>query len=258
VLSSRIAETIYFHALETSCELAEERGCHPSFADTRAATGELQFDAWNVVPDHVERWDALRERIKLRGLRNSLLVAIAPTATIASIAGCYECVEPQVSNLFKRETLSGDFLQVNRYLVEELKRLGLWTPEVRDAIKQAEGSVQGVAQIPESLRRVYRTAWEIPMRALIDMAAGRGAFIDQSASLNLFMESPSIGAMSPMYMYAWKKGIKTTYYLRSRPATKIAKTTLGNTAATTPKPGYTPVEAVACSLENPEACEACQ
>jgi ribonucleoside-diphosphate reductase alpha chain len=258
VLSSRIAETIYFHALETSCELAEERGCHPSFADTRAATGELQFDAWNVVPDHVERWDALRERIKLRGLRNSLLVAIAPTATIASIAGCYECVEPQVSNLFKRETLSGDFLQVNRYLVEELKRLGLWTPEVRDAIKQAEGSVQGVAQIPESLRRVYRTAWEIPMRALIDMAAGRGAFIDQSASLNLFMESPSIGAMSSMYMYAWKKGIKTTYYLRSRPATKIAKTTLGNTAATTPKPGYTPVEAVACSLENPEACEACQ
>ncbi|HSD18043.1 MAG TPA: ribonucleoside-diphosphate reductase subunit alpha [Thermomonas sp.] len=257
-LSNRIAEAIYFHALETSCELAEERGRHPSFADTRAASGELQFDAWNVLPEHAGRWDALRERIKQHGLRNSLLVAIAPTATIASIAGCYECVEPQVSNLFKRETLSGDFLQVNRYLVEELKKLGLWTAEIRDAIKQAEGSVQGVTQLPEALRAVYRTAWELPMRALIDMAAGRGAFIDQSASLNLFMESPSIGAMSSMYMHAWKQGIKTTYYLRSRPATKIAKTTLADSAAAAPEPGYTPAEAVACSLENPQACEACQ
>ena len=257
-LSAKIAETIYFHALETSCELAEERGRHPSFADTRAANGELQFDAWNVVPEHAERWNALRERIKQHGLRNSLLIAIAPTATIASIAGCYECVEPQVSNLFKRETLSGDFLQVNRYLVEELKKLGLWTPEVRDAIKQAEGSIQNVAQVPEALRAVYRTAWELPMRSLIDMAAGRGAFIDQSASLNLFMESPSIGALSSMYMYAWKQGIKTTYYLRSRPATKIAKTTVASATASAPKPEYAPVDAVACSLENPEACEACQ
>ena len=257
-LSAKIAETIYFHALETSCELAEERGRHPSFADTRAANGELQFDAWNVVPEHAERWNALRERIKQHGLRNSLLIAIAPTATIASIDGCYECVEPQVSNLFKRETLSGDFLQVNRYLVEELKKLGLWTPEVRDAIKQAEGSIQNVAQVPEALRAVYRTAWELPMRSLIDMAAGRGAFIDQSASLNLFMESPSIGALSSMYMYAWKQGIKTTYYLRSRPATKIAKTTVASATASAPKPEYSPVDAVACSLENPEACEACQ
>jgi ribonucleoside-diphosphate reductase alpha chain len=262
-LSAKIAETIYFHALETSVELAQERGRHPSFADTRAAAGELQFDAWGVVPGAAdgsgeERWQALRERIREHGLRNSLLIAIAPTATIASIAGCYECVEPQVSNLFKRETLSGDFLQVNRYLVAELKKLGLWTPEVRDAIKLAEGSIQGIAQIPEALQQVYRTAWELPMRALIDMAAGRGAYIDQSASLNLFMESPNIGAMSSMYMYAWKQGIKTTYYLRSRPATRIAKTTVGHATAAAPRPEYTPVEAVACSLENPEACEACQ
>jgi ribonucleoside-diphosphate reductase alpha chain len=255
-LSARIAETIYYFALETSCELAQERGRHPAFADTRAAAGELQFDAWNVVPEDVERWDALRERIRAHGLRNSLLIAIAPTATIASIAGCYECVEPQVSNLFKRETLSGDFLQVNRHLVDELKKLGLWTPETRDAIKHAEGSVQGLAQLPAPLREIYRTAWEIPMRSLIDMAAGRGAFIDQSASLNLFMESPNIGAMSSMYMHAWKRGIKTTYYLRSRPATRIAKTTVG--AAVRPKPVDTPDEALACSLENPENCEACQ
>ena len=257
-LSAKIAETIYFHALETSVELAQERGRHPSFADTRAATGELQFDAWGVVPENSQRWDALRGRIKEHGLRNSLLIAIAPTATIASIAGCYECVEPQVSNLFKRETLSGDFLQVNRYLVGELKQLGLWTPEVRDAIKLAEGSIQGIAGIPEALQHIYRTAWELPMRSLIDMAAGRGAFIDQSASLNLFMESPNIGALSSMYMYAWKQGIKTTYYLRSRPATRIAKTTVGHAATAAPKPAYTPTEAVACSLENPEACEACQ
>ncbi len=257
-LSQKIAETIYFHALETSCELAEERGRHPSFADTRAASGELQFDAWNVAPQDGARWDALRARIREHGLRNSLLIAIAPTATIASIAGCYECVEPQISNLFKRETLSGDFLQVNRYLVTELKQLGLWTPEMRDAIKLAEGSIQGIAQIPEPLRQIYRTAWELPMRSLIDMAADRGAYIDQSASLNLFMESPNIGALSSMYMYAWKQGIKTTYYLRSRPATRIAKTTVSSAGSEAPKPAYTAVEAVSCSLENPEACEACQ
>ena len=247
-LSARIAEEIYFHALSTSVELAQERGAHPAFADTRAAHGGLQFDAWDVSPDSTARWDALRDRIRAHGLRNSLLIAIAPTATIASIAGCYECVEPQVSNLFKRETLSGDFLQVNRYLVEELKRLGQWTPEIRDRIKRAEGSVQAIAEIPAELREVYRTVWEVPMRALIDMAADRGAFIDQSASLNLFQESPSIGALSSMYMYAWKRGIKTTYYLRSRPATRIAQTTVdaGDTAA------------VVCSLENPESCEACQ
>ncbi|MCR6496113.1 ribonucleoside-diphosphate reductase subunit alpha [Thermomonas sp. S9] len=248
-LSRRIAEEIYFHALDTSCELAQALGAHPAFADTRAARGELQFDAWDTMPDDPGRWDALRARIQAHGLRNSLLVAIAPTATIASIAGCYECIEPQVSNLFKRETLSGDFLQVNRYLVEELKRLGLWTPEMRDAIKLADGSIQGIPQIPEVLRQIYRTAWELPMRSLIDMAAERGAFIDQSASVNLFMESPNIGALSSMYMYAWKQGLKTTYYLRSRPATRIAKTTVGS---------YTPAQAVACSLENPESCEACQ
>ncbi len=248
-LSARIAEAIYFHALEASCELAQERGAHPNFHETRAAVGELQFDAWGVTPEHAARWAALRERIQQHGLRNSLLVAIAPTATIASIAGCYECIEPQLSNLFKRETLSGDFLQVNRHLVRELKQLGLWTSELRDRIKLAEGSVQGIAEIPAELRSIYRTVWELPMRSLIDMAAERGAYIDQSQSLNLFMESPNIGALSSMYMYAWKQGIKTTYYLRSRPATRIAQTTVGAVDTTA---------AVVCSLENPETCEACQ
>jgi ribonucleoside-diphosphate reductase alpha chain len=197
----------------------------------------------------------LRADIAAHGLRNSLLVAIAPTATIAAIAGCYECIEPQVSNLFKRETMSGDFLQVNRYLVAALKQLGLWTEATRDRLKLAEGSVQGLEGVPEALKQVYRTAWELPMRALIDMAADRGAFIDQSQSLNLFSESPTIGQLSSMYFYAWKRGLKTTYYLRSRPATRIAKATVDSTRSAEPP---TPQAAVACSLENPESCEACQ
>ena len=147
------------------------------------------------------------------------MIAIAPTATIASIAGCYECIEPQVSNLFKRETLSGEFLQINRYLVNELQARGLWNSDMAQKIKRAEGSIQEIDEIPEDLREIYRTAWELPQRALIDLAASRGAYIDQSQSLNLFMESPSIGKLSSMYMHAWKSGLKTTYYLRSRPAT---------------------------------------
>jgi ribonucleoside-diphosphate reductase alpha chain len=251
-LSTRISRTIYFHALHASTQLAREQGAHEAFPLTRAARGELQPDAWDVVPENDLPWDTLRADIKSHGLRNSLLIAIAPTATIASIAGCYECIEPQISNLFKRETLSGDFLQVNRYLVEELKQLGLWTEDMRNSIKLADGSVQGLADVPKELRDIYRTAWEVPMRALIDLAADRGAYIDQSQSLNLFMENPEIGRLSSMYMYAWKRGLKTTYYLRSRPATQIAKTTV---RASGP---VTEAQVIACSLENPESCEACQ
>jgi ribonucleoside-diphosphate reductase alpha chain len=250
-LSREIQEEVHFWALNTSADLAEQYGAHPNFAETRAAHGELQFDFWQTSPTNPDRWEKLRERIKRTGLRNSLLIAIAPTATIASIASAFECIEPQVSNLFKRETLSGEFLQVNRYLVQELKAAGLWTQEMRDRIKLAEGSVQGISEIAEELRAIYRTAWEIPMRSLIDMAADRAPFIDQSQSLNLFVESPSIGKLSSMYFHAWKKGLKTTYYLRSRPATKIAKATVSQA-----KPDA--VQAITCSLENPESCDACQ
>jgi ribonucleoside-diphosphate reductase alpha chain len=163
-----------------------------------------------------------------------------------------------VSNLFKRETLSGEFLQVNRYLVADLVRLGLWNDETRNQLKHAEGSVQNLTDLPDNLRTLYRTAWELPMRSLIDMAADRGAFIDQSQSLNLFSEAPNIGQLSSMYFYAWKKGIKTTYYLRSRPATRIQKTSVAPTSSATPKKEYTDTEKVVCSLENPESCEACQ
>ena len=252
-VSQRISEEVYFQALSTSCQLAKEKGPHGSFKETRVSKGELQFDSWGVEVSDPARWEALRQRIVKQGLRNSLMIAIAPTATIASITGVYEAVEPQLSNLFKRETLSGEFIQINKYLVATLKKLGLWNEDMHRKIKSNEGSIQNIDEIPESVREVFRTVWELPQKSLIDLAADRGAFIDQSQSLNLFMESPTIGKLSSMYMYAWEKGIKTTYYLRSRPVTRITQvTTMGGSST------YADSEILACSLENPESCEACQ
>jgi len=251
-LSTRIQEDIYYHALASSCDLAQARGPHPSFLLTRAARGELQFDLWGVKPAQPERWDELKARIAQHGLRNSLLLAIAPTATISSIAGCYECIEPQLSNLFKRETLSGDFLVINRYLVTDLEKRGMWTERIRELIKRAEGSIQDVEEIPEDVRLLYRTVWELPMRALIDMAAARGPYLDQSQSLNLFIDTPTIGKLSSMYLYAWEKGLKTTYYLRSRPATRIRQATVTTETSFAPNPN-TPA-----APTEPEVCEACQ
>ena len=248
-LSTRIQEFVYFYAVKASNALASKNGAHDAYAETRAAEGILQFDLWSekqLSPDL--NWEALRADVKKTGLRNSLLIAIAPTATIASIVGCTESIEPMVSNLFKRETLSGEFIQVNKYLVRELQALGLWTEDMIGRLKLGEGSIQNIDGIPDEVKYRYRTAWELSMKSLIDLAAARGAFIDQSQSLNLFMENPNIGKLSSMYMYAWKKGLKTTYYLRSRPATKIQKATVSQSAE----------EAVVCSLENPEICEACQ
>ncbi|WP_425578159.1 ribonucleoside-diphosphate reductase subunit alpha [Streptomyces albiaxialis] len=253
-LSTRIAERIMLAAYEASADLAERNGPLPAWSATRTARGVLHPDHYpDTEPAWADRWEALRARVARTGMRNALLLAIAPTATIASIAGVYECVEPQVSNLFKRETLSGEFLQVNTYLVEELKRHGLWDDRAREALRESNGSVQDLDWVPADVRELYRTAWEVPQRALIDMAADRTPYLDQSQSLNLFLASPTIGKLSSMYAYAWKRGIKTTYYLRSRPATRIAqaaKSTLPQQAASD--------EAVACSLENPESCEACQ
>lgn len=253
-LSTRISEHIALAAYESSARLASEHGPHPSYEDTRAAQGVLHVDHWpNATITQPQRWEEVRAAVAEHGLRNSLMIAIAPTATIAAIAGCAECTEPVVSNVFKRETLSGEFLQVNRYLIRDLKERGLWTDEVREAIVRNDGSVSEVATIPQDLRALYRTAWELPQRALIDLAAGRTPFIDQSQSLNLFMASPTIGKLSSMYAYAWRSGIKTTYYLRSRPATRINQTTISSGPASVADD-----DAVACSLENPETCEACQ
>ncbi|WP_131738892.1 ribonucleoside-diphosphate reductase subunit alpha [Actinomadura roseirufa] len=262
-LSTRIAEEIALAAYGASADLAAEHGPLPAYERTRTARGRLHPDHFpDAAPARPEAWDELRARVAEVGLRNSLLIAIAPTATIASIAGCYECIEPQVSNLFKRETLSGEFLQINGYLVADLKALGRWTPRVREAIKRANGSVQGLTDLPDELRALYRTAWELPQKALIDLAAARTPYVDQSQSLNLFMETPTIGKLSSMYAYAWRSGLKTTYYLRSRPATRIAQTTIAPAAEPAPAEsaptGPASSDAVTCSLENPETCEACQ
>jgi ribonucleoside-diphosphate reductase alpha chain len=273
-LSTRIAERIMLAAYEASCDLAERNGPLPAWQQTRTARGVLHPDHYRTAPHWPERWTALRARIAATGLRNALLLAIAPTATIASIAGVYECIEPQVSNLFKRETLSGEFLQVNSYLVADLKRLGVWDAQSREALREANGSVSGFSWIPAEVRELYRTAWEIPQRGLIDMAAARTPFLDQSQSLNLFLETPTIGKLSSMYAYAWKQGLKTTYYLRSRPATRIARAAQAQAqpavqphaeardqpaaATTVPVPPIADPDAIACSLENPESCEACQ
>jgi ribonucleoside-diphosphate reductase alpha chain len=255
-LSTRIAERIMLAAYEASADLAERNGPLPAWEKTRTARGVLHPDHYDVERAWPERWAALRERIATVGMRNSLLLAIAPTATIASIAGVYECIEPQVSNLFKRETLSGEFLQVNSYLVQDLKELGVWDARTREALRDSSGSVQDFRWISEEVRRLYRTAWEIPQRGLIDMAAARTPFLDQAQSLNLFMETPTIGKLSSMYAYAWKQGLKTTYYLRSRPATRIARAAQAQPAL--PVQQVADPDAVACSLENPESCEACQ
>jgi ribonucleoside-diphosphate reductase alpha chain len=258
-LSTRVQEEIFLTALETSAGMAEKDGPHPAYSETRAAGGQLHPEIWGATWTQAERWTRLKERVAEHGLRNSLLVAIAPTATIASIAGCYECIEPQVSNLFKRETMSGEFLQINTYLVRELKARNLWTAAVREQIKRAEGSVQAIAELPEDVRELFRTAWELPQRALIDLAAARAPYIDQSQSLNLFMSAPTIGKLSSMYLYGWKAGLKTSYYLRSRPATRIQQATVSVAAAPAVSlPVVSDAEALACSLENPESCEACQ
>lgn len=256
-LSTQIQECVYFYAVKASNALAKKYGPHVSFSETRAAKGFLQFDLWDEKSISKDLdWASLRKEVQVTGLRNSLLIAIAPTATIASIVGCTESIEPMVSNLFKRETLSGEFIQVNKYLVHELEALGLWNEEMIARLKLGEGSIQDIEAIPADVKYRYRTAWELSMKSLIDLAAARGAFIDQSQSLNLFIESPNIGKLSSMYMYAWKKGLKTTYYLRSRPATKIQKATISASSMGAIK--ASDAEAVVCSLENPESCEACQ
>jgi ribonucleoside-diphosphate reductase alpha chain len=258
-VSARIQETIYYQAIQTSMRLAKELGSFGEFANSRYAEGKLQVQLAEenqaLMPDLHFDWDMLAKEVQKNGLRNSLLIAIAPTATIASIVGSYESIEPQVSNFFKRETLSGEFLQVNRYLINDLKARGLWNSSMQAKIISAEGSIQNIEEIPQDLRDLYRTVWETPQKDMIDMAVERSAFICQSQSLNLFSENPSIGKLSSMYMYACKQGVKTTYYLRSRAKPPNQNTTVSNSDE---KKSYTAEEAVVCSLENPETCEACQ
>jgi len=216
-INARIFETMYHAALEASSELAEVDGPYETFEGSPASQGVLQFDMWEGETKLHYDWDALKERIKERGLRNSLLMAPMPTASTAQILGNNECFEPYTTNIYLRRTLAGEFVIVNKHLVDDLKEIGLWSKDMKDLMVKAGGSIQNIVDIPDEIKKLYRTVWEIKMKDVIDMAADRGRFIDQSQSMNLFMESPTMSKLSSMHMYSWKKGLKTgMYYLRSK------------------------------------------
>lgn len=217
-LNRRIFETMYHAALEQSCEMAKLEGAYETFAGSPASRGELQYDMWGVTPTEGRYdWSALKEQIKIHGLRNSLLLAPMPTASTSQILGYNECIEPITSNIYSRRTLAGEFIMGNKYLMRELLDLGLWNEQLKNNMIANHGSIQHITTIPENIREKYKTVWEIPMRHLIDMAADRGAFVCQSQSLNLWMEDPNYGALTSMHFYAWGKGLKTgIYYLRRR------------------------------------------
>jgi len=219
LMNTHIFETMYHAALEASSELAEVEGSYETFEGSPASQGILQHDMWEGETKCSGRydWDAMRTRVQTKGLRNSLLMAPMPTASTAQILGNNECFEPYTTNIYLRRTLAGEFVVVNRHLVDDLKRVGLWSKEMKDLMVKAGGSIQNIIDIPEDIKKLYKTVWEISQKAIIDMAADRGRFIDQSQSMNLFMESPTLSKLSSMHMYAWKSGLKTgMYYLRSK------------------------------------------
>ena len=219
LMNAHIFETIYHAALEASSELAEIDGSYETFKGSPASEGILQPDMWEGETKFSGRydWDAMRERVKTKGLRNSLLLAPMPTASTAQILGNNECFEPYTTNIYLRRTLAGEFVVVNKHLVDHLKNVGLWSKEMKDLMVKAGGSIQNIVDIPDDIKKLYKTVWEISQKCIIDMAADRGRFIDQSQSMNLFMESPTMSKLSSMHMYAWKQGLKTgMYYLRSK------------------------------------------
>ena len=218
-MNAHIFETMYHAALEASSELAEIEGSYETFEGSPASRGILQHDMWEGETKYsgLYDWDAMRERVKTKGLRNSLLLAPMPTASTAQILGNNECFEPYTTNIYLRRTLAGEFVVVNKHLVEDLKKVGLWSKEMKDLMVKAGGSIQNIVDIPDDIKKLYKTVWEISQKCIIDMAADRGRFIDQSQSMNLFMENPTMSKLSSMHMYAWKSGLKTgMYYLRSK------------------------------------------
>jgi ribonucleoside-diphosphate reductase alpha chain len=216
-INKDIFETIYHAALEESCTMAQEDGPYETFAGSPTSEGILQFDMWNVTPTRYD-WDGLKEKIKSKGLRNSLLMAPMPTASTSQILGYNECIEPVTSNIYSRRTLAGEFILVNKYLMREMLDKNLWNETFKNHMVANNGSVQTLEYLDQETRDRYRTVWEVPMRYLIDMSADRGAFICQSQSLNLWLEDPNYSTMTAMHFYSWNKGLKTgIYYLRRRP-----------------------------------------
>ena len=288
VLNREIHETIYYAAMTASKDLAKEEGPYETYAGSPISQGVFQFDMWGVKPSDRWEWEALRAEVKQHGVRNSLLLAPMPTASTAQILGNNECFEPYTSNIYTRRVLSGEFVVVNKYLLRDLVKLGLWGEELKNKIVAANGSIQHIPEIPQNLKDLYKTAWEISQKVIIDMAADRGAYICQSQSLNIFMENANFGKLTSMHFYSWKAGLKTgMYYLRTKAATDAIKftvdkaklaapqaepATVGAVAATaelrepvmtapmvTSGPSAEELAAaqIACSLDNPDACEMC-
>eukprot|EP00316_Scyphosphaera_apsteinii_P008057 CAMPEP_0119310340 /NCGR_PEP_ID=MMETSP1333-20130426/18895_1 /TAXON_ID=418940 /ORGANISM="Scyphosphaera apsteinii, Strain RCC1455" /LENGTH=786 /DNA_ID=CAMNT_0007314509 /DNA_START=39 /DNA_END=2399 /DNA_ORIENTATION=+ len=255
-----IFETIYFSALSCSCDLAKAHGAYASYEGSPVSKGKLQFDMWGVKPSDRWDWDELRARISEHGVRNSLLLAPMPTASTAQILGNNECFEPYTSNIYTRRVLAGEFAVVNQHLLRDLMERGLWTDEIRNQIIAHNGSVQNIPEVPDDLKALYRTCWEMKMRALIDMAADRGAFIDQSQSFNVFMTEPNYAKLSSMHFYAWKKGLKTgMYYLRTRAAADAIKFTVDQQSlkAKNDRDSATTTSRSNEEMQNNEECLAC-
>jgi ribonucleoside-diphosphate reductase alpha chain len=276
-LNSEIFETIYYAALTASKDLAKVEGAYETYAGSPISKGIFQQDMWNVTPSPRWEWDTLREEILKYGVRNSLLLAPMPTASTSQILGNNECFEPYTSNIYTRRVLSGEFVVVNKHLLRDLVKLGIWNDGLKNKIIAANGSVQNIPEIPANIKELYKTVWEIKQRTIIDMAADRGAYIDQSQSLNLFIQDANFAKMSSAHFYSWKKGLKTgMYYLRTKAAADAIKFTVDHDALAQPAlilgnedqllvdrgQGHVLTfeeqqAQLACSLDNPDACEAC-
>ena len=269
-LNKDIFETIYFASLKASKDLAKVDGAYETFEGSPISQGKFQFDLWGVEAKELSGrwdWDELREEIKESGVRNSLLLAPMPTASTSQILGNNECFEPYTSNIYTRRVLSGEFIIVNKHLLKDLVKLGLWNDELKNEILRTNGSIQNIDIIPQNIKDLYKTVWELSMRDIIDMAGERGMFIDQSQSLNLFVENANLGKLTSMHFYAWKQGLKTgMYYLRTKSAVDAIKFTVQKQSKAQMEPvvapevevqEFTPEEQLACSIDNQDDCIAC-
>lgn len=261
-LNKDISETIYYAAMRASCDLAKDIGKYETFDGSPTSDGIFQFDLWGVIPSDRYDWNSLREDVKKYGIRNSLLIAPMPTASTSQILGNTECFEPITSNIYKRATLSGEFIQVNKYLVEDLMELGMWNDSIRQKIIASNGSIQNISEIPQNIKDIYKTVWEIPQRVIIDMAADRGAFVCQSQSMNLYFKDAVFAKLSSAFMYGWKRGLKTVvYYTRTTAARDAIKFTVDKDiekeVKDNSKSSDDNMEGIACSLDNPDSCEMC-
>lgn len=261
-LNKEVFETIYYAAMTASKDLAKAEGAYSSYEGSPVSKGIFQYDMWNVTPSNRWEWDVLKQEVKKYGVRNSLLLAPMPTASTSQILGNNECFEPYTSNIYTRRVLSGEFVVVNKHLLLDLVKRGIWNNDIKTKIIVANGSIQDIIEIPQDIKEIYKTVWEIKQRSIIDMAADRGAYICQSQSLNLFIQDANFAKLTSMHFYAWKKGLKTgMYYLRTKAATDAIKFTVEKQAEAQIEPYAKPKEEamaeITCSIDNKDDCLAC-